>query len=47
MRDPQIGEILVQPDELKERVRALGEAVSAPGSLTASGPAWSIVVIAC
>ncbi len=29
MRDPQIGEILVQPDELKERVRALGEAVSA------------------
>jgi hypoxanthine phosphoribosyltransferase len=29
MRDPQIGEILVQPDELKERVRALGEAVNA------------------
>jgi hypoxanthine phosphoribosyltransferase len=29
MRDPQIGEILVQPDELKERVRSLGEAVSA------------------
>src|SRR4029450_228586 len=29
MRDPQIGEILVQPDELKERVRALGWAVSA------------------
>src|ERR671921_2391150 len=29
MRDPAIGEILVQPDELKERVRALGEAVSA------------------
>ena len=29
MRDPQIGEILVQPDELKERVRALGEAVTA------------------
>jgi len=29
MRDPQIGEILVQPDQLKERVRALGEAVSA------------------
>ena len=28
MRDPQIGEILVQPDELKERVRSLGEAVS-------------------
>jgi tRNA(Ile)-lysidine synthase len=29
MRDPRIGEILVQPDELKERVRALGEAVNA------------------
>src|SRR4051795_1666805 len=29
MRDPDIGEILVQPDELKERVRALGEAVTA------------------
>jgi hypoxanthine phosphoribosyltransferase len=29
MRDPQIGEILVQPDDLKQRVRALGEAVSA------------------
>src|ERR671918_1844594 len=29
MRDPAIGEILVQPDELKQRVRALGEAVSA------------------
>src|ERR671925_1246730 len=29
MRDPQIGEILVQPDELKERVRSLGDAVSA------------------
>ncbi|MEN3282145.1 MAG: hypoxanthine phosphoribosyltransferase, partial [Solirubrobacteraceae bacterium] len=29
MRDPQIGEILVQPDELKQRVRSLGEAVSA------------------
>ena len=28
MRDPEIGEILVQPDELKERVRALGHAVS-------------------
>src|SRR5436190_7805977 len=29
MRDPAIGEILVQPDELKQRVRSLGEAVSA------------------
>ena len=29
MRDLNIGEILVQPDELKERVRWLGEAVSA------------------
>src|SRR3954467_13806397 len=29
MRDPAIGEILVQPDELKQRVRWLGEAVSA------------------
>src|SRR3954462_3827074 len=29
MRDPDIGEILVQPDELKQRVRALGEAVTA------------------
>jgi hypoxanthine phosphoribosyltransferase len=29
MRDPQIGEILVQPDDLKQRVRDLGEAVSA------------------
>jgi hypoxanthine phosphoribosyltransferase len=29
MRDPTIGEILVQPDELKERVRALGEQVTA------------------
>jgi len=28
MRDPDIGEILVQPDELKQRVRALGEAVT-------------------
>src|SRR5918911_3485412 len=28
MRDPQIGEILVQPDDLKHRVRALGQAVS-------------------
>ena len=27
--DESIGEILVQPDELKERVRALGEAVNA------------------
>jgi hypoxanthine phosphoribosyltransferase len=29
MRDAHIGEILVQPDELKERVRALGEAINA------------------
>jgi hypoxanthine phosphoribosyltransferase len=29
MRDPAIGEILVQPDDLKHRVRALGEAVTA------------------
>src|SRR3954464_8982138 len=29
MRDPAIGEILVQPDELKQRVRSLGEAVTA------------------
>ena len=29
MRDPDIGEILVQPDELKQRVRDLGEAVTA------------------
>jgi hypoxanthine phosphoribosyltransferase len=29
MRDPTIGEILVQPDELKQRVRALGEQVTA------------------
>src|SRR3954467_6232710 len=29
MRDPAIGEILVQPDELKQRVRSLGDAVSA------------------
>jgi hypoxanthine phosphoribosyltransferase len=28
MRDPKIGEILVQPDELKQRVRALGLEVS-------------------
>ena len=28
MRDPAIGEILVQPDELKQRVRALGRAIS-------------------
>ena len=28
MRDPQIGEILVQPDDLKQRVRALGAAVT-------------------
>src|SRR5919202_2044926 len=29
MRDPDIGEILVQPDELKQKVRALGQAISA------------------
>jgi hypoxanthine phosphoribosyltransferase len=29
MRDPAIGEILVQPDDLKQRVRSLGEAISA------------------
>jgi hypoxanthine phosphoribosyltransferase len=29
MRDPSIGEILVQPDDLKQRVRALGEEVTA------------------
>ena len=29
MRDPSIGEILVQPDDLKQRVRALGEQVTA------------------
>src|ERR687889_1249714 len=28
MRDPAIGEILVQPDDLKHRVRALGQAIS-------------------
>ena len=28
MRDPAIGEILVQPDDLKQRVRALGQAIS-------------------
>ena len=28
MRDASVGEILVQPDELKERVRSLGHAVS-------------------
>jgi hypoxanthine phosphoribosyltransferase len=28
MRDPRIGEILVQADELKQRVRALGEEIS-------------------
>jgi len=28
MRDPAIGEILVQPDDLKQRVRALGAAVT-------------------
>jgi len=29
MRDPHIGEILVQPDELKEKVRDLGRRISA------------------
>jgi hypoxanthine phosphoribosyltransferase len=29
MRDPQIGEILVQPDELKQKVRDLGAQISA------------------
>jgi hypoxanthine phosphoribosyltransferase len=29
MRDPKIGEILVQPDDLKQRVRALGEEITA------------------
>ena len=29
MRDPKIGEILVQPDDLKQRVRTLGQEVSA------------------
>jgi hypoxanthine phosphoribosyltransferase len=29
MRDPVIGEILVQPDDLKRRVRELGEQISA------------------
>jgi hypoxanthine phosphoribosyltransferase len=29
MRDPKIGEILVQPDDLKQRVRTLGEQVTA------------------
>jgi hypoxanthine phosphoribosyltransferase len=28
MRDPDIGEILVQPDELQQRVRQLGEQIS-------------------
>jgi hypoxanthine phosphoribosyltransferase len=28
MRDPAIGEILVQPDDLKQRVRDLGQAIS-------------------
>jgi hypoxanthine phosphoribosyltransferase len=28
MRDPKIGEILVQPDDLKQRVRALGEEIT-------------------
>jgi hypoxanthine phosphoribosyltransferase len=29
MRDPQIGEILVQPDDLKRKVREIGEQISA------------------
>ncbi|HEU4976904.1 MAG TPA: hypoxanthine phosphoribosyltransferase [Baekduia sp.] len=29
MRDPQIGEILVQPDELKQKIRDLGASISA------------------
>jgi hypoxanthine phosphoribosyltransferase len=29
MRDPQIGEILVQPDELKQKIRDLGANISA------------------
>src|ERR671932_45366 len=29
MRDPQIGEILVQPDDLKQKVRDLGARISA------------------
>src|SRR3954463_6537717 len=29
MRDPDIGEILVQPDELTQKVHALGEAITA------------------
>jgi hypoxanthine phosphoribosyltransferase len=29
MRDPKIGEILVQPDDLKQRVRTLGQEVNA------------------
>ena len=29
MRDPKIGEILVQPDDLKQRVRTLGQEVTA------------------
>jgi hypoxanthine phosphoribosyltransferase len=28
MRDPEIGEILVQPDQLKQKVRELGERIS-------------------
>ena len=28
VRDPQIGEMLVQPDDLKQRVRALGEEIA-------------------
>jgi hypoxanthine phosphoribosyltransferase len=29
VRDPKIGEILVQPDDLKQRVRALGQEITA------------------
>ena len=29
MRDPQIGEILVQPDDLKQKVREIGQQISA------------------
>src|SRR3954463_136955 len=29
MRDPQIGEILVQPDDLKHKVREIGQQISA------------------
>ena len=33
MRDPKIGEILVQPDDLKQRVRTLGQEVTVFGRL--------------